>query len=448
MPAYTALPYQANTLPDLARAEYTTRMQLIEERWRYYDGLHRKYLKTRDGEPDYNTITNLCARVVDQSVNFLVGTLPKFDLPGEDETAQALLDAWLEINDAEDFLNDLATMASVSGHAYVKLVLEPERRNVRPVVLDSALVVAYWKPDDKTQVRAYMILWSEGEGRSMREDHVQSDSGTAWEVIRYQGDGQSWTEIGRTIWPYPFAQIVDWKNLPSPRGYYGKSDLDGVISLNDAYNFRQSNTNKILYIHAHPRTLAFGVSRDEIKASAVDGLWLIEDKESRVENLEMQTDLVSSRANAEDIKSDFFSDSQTVDLSTVKDKAGALTNFGLKLMFAEALAKNTKKRRLFGRGLSDLVYRVGAVLGFDWAGVTVNWPDPLPENTVEQVGNAKEVISMGVSSRQTQAERLGYDWEKESQRIADERKAGAMQLGQVLADQFREEDDGEEDEEA
>lgn len=434
MPALSG-EYSAKALTDLAREERSLRALDIARWWDYYEGQHKRFLKVREGEPDYNTITNLCARVVDQSVNFLVGAMPEWDLPGEDETNEALLDAWWEINDGEDFLTDLMTTATVTGHAFVKLVPEPALRNVRPVALDSSLVTAFWLPEDKTKTVAYMIEWGSAAKRE-REDHILS--GQTWQVIRYISSGSDWIEQSRAIWPYPFAQIVDWKNLPNPRGYYGRSDIGAqVISLNDAYNFRQSNTSKILYIHAHPRTIGFGVTANQVSKSAVDGLWLIPDKEARLENLEMQTDLESSRANAGDVKADFFSDSQTVDLSTVKDKAGALTNFGLKLMFAEALAKNAKKRRLAGRGLSEMLYRVGVLLGYDWAGVTVQWADPLPENTVEQVSNAKEVISMGVSSRQTQAERLGYDWKREQTRIEEEKAGQALNLGQLLANNLR-----------
>lgn len=440
MPAYTS---DLDEFSKRASAELLERRLNYSQWWDYYEGRQKKFLKTREGEPDYNVVVNLCARVVDQSVNFMVGTAPSFDLPGDSEdvqVAEALLQAWCDLNDWGEFLTDLMTTSAVCGHAFVKLIHEPELGNVRPVVLDPALVCVFWEATDKSRVRGYSIQWSDvvsGQVVAWREDHRQNQAG-GWDVLTYVSNGQAgqWTLQGESVWPYPFPQVADWKNLPNPRGYYGRSDIERVISQNDAYNFRQSNTNKILYIHAHPRTVGIGVDKTEIAKTGIDGFFTIPEGAS-VQNLEMQSDLESSRKHADDTKADFFSDAQTVDLSTVKDKAGALTNFGLKLMFAEALAKNDKKRMLAGRGLAELARRVGVVLGFAWDGATVVWSDPLPANRVEQVANAKEEIAMGISSRQTQSERLGYDWEREEQRIAAEKSAQQAAMSEMLLSGLR-----------
>ncbi len=449
MPGLNSFPINADVLPKLAGVERPQRMLEMAQRWDYYDGQHKKFLKQREGEPDYNVIVNLCRRVVEQSVSFLAGERPQFDLPGESEeieAQEAVLNAWLDAHDVEEWLPDLLTTSAVTGHAFVKLIPDAARDDVRMIALDPMLVSAFWKADDKSQTVGYMIWWEEvvdNQVVSYREDHLLDERGV-WVIIHYRGSGDSWVEQGREDWPYPFAQIVDWKNLPNPRGYYGRSDLSGMLSLNDAYNFRQSNTNKILYIHAHPRTMAFGVQMGDIQKTAIDGFWAIPNPEARVENLEMQSDLESSRKQAEDMKADFFNDAQMVDVSSVKDKVGALTNFGLRLMFAEALAKNRRKRTLAGRGLAEMVRRAGVMLGVNWDGCKVGWQDPLPDNIIEEISVAKETIGMGISSRQTQSEKMGYDWERESQRMADEQAQRDARLGDMLLEGMQ--DKGEQDE--
>ena len=426
----------------LASHELSARRARFDELWAYYEGQQRKYLKVREGEPDYNVIVNLCARVIDQSVNLLLGEAPQFDLEGNDQsTAQDELNGWMDTADLEEFLIDLFTMAGVTGHAFVKL--QPgEDGLTRPVALDAGLVSVFWDARDKSEVLGYMILWSEGGKETYREDHWRAENGQSWEVVFYEGNGRDWIEQSRETWPYPFAQIVDWKNLPNPRGFYGRSDIEKVIGLNDAYNFRVSNTNKILYIHAHPRTIGFGVRKSDVQATSIDGFWDIPDKDAKMQNLEMTSDLESSRRHAEEMKSDFFGDAQTMDLSTVKDKAGALTNFGLRLLFTEALAKNAKKRMAAGRGLSEMVRRSGTMMGKDWTGVTTVWADPLPENRTEQIANAKETIDMGVASKQTESEHLGYDWGREKAQMEEEQGASQARLGASLANALRGFDQG------
>jgi len=432
-----------NDLYPLAASELASRRIDHDTRWDYYEGKQKVFLKIREGEPDYNVIVNLAARVVEQSVNFLIGKMPQFDLPGDDEktaSMEKMIVAWLERYDGEELLNDLFTTGAVCGHVFVKLVMDGQ--DVRPTYLDPSLVTVFWDPTDKSRPVGYMITWDEQRGNEVvihREDHMRSENGTNWVIRSYTGNGATWTIAGEDmIWPYPFSQIVDWKNLPNPRGYYGKSDLEkGILRLNDIYNFRQSNTNKILYIHAHPRTVAFGVDRTKIQNTTIDGLWTIPETNADVKNLEMQSDLESSRQHALDMKADFFGDAQMVDLSALKDKIGQITNFGLRLMFAEALAKNRKKRLLAGRGLAEMIRRAGEIMRLDWSGISVTWDDPLPENENEQVTNAKEKIAMKVASRQTEAERMGYDWERERKRMDEERAQTGYNLEQALLNAMR-----------
>jgi hypothetical protein len=48
---------------------------------------------------------------------------------------------------------------------------------------------------------------------------------------------------------------------------------------------------------------------------------------------------------------------QTVDITSLQDKIGALTNFGLKVLYQDALAKLGVKRELYGDALLETVRR-------------------------------------------------------------------------------------------
>src|SRR6185436_1088528 len=92
-----------------------------------------------------------------------------------------------------------------------------------------------------------------------------------------------WQKQGEEkVWPYSWSPIVDWKNLPAPNHYYGKSDLGTIGRLNDGLNFVVSNIQRILKHHAHPKTVATGIGASGIEETAIDGLWAIDKDTAKV----------------------------------------------------------------------------------------------------------------------------------------------------------------------
>ena len=63
-------------------------------------------------------------------------------------------------------------------------------------------------------------------------------------------------------------------------------------------------------------------------------------------NVEMQSDLASSQTYLMTVRQGLFDITRTVDISSMNDKLGALTNFGLRVLYQDSLSKNeTKKNR-------------------------------------------------------------------------------------------------------
>ena len=63
------------------------------------------------------------------------------------------------------------------------------------------------------------------------------------------------------LWNYEFPPILHWQNLPLAGSVYGKPDVtDDMIELQDGINFNTANIQKIIDLHAHPKTWATGVT--------------------------------------------------------------------------------------------------------------------------------------------------------------------------------------------
>jgi hypothetical protein len=115
-------------------------------------------------------------------------------------------------------------------------------------------------------------------------------------------------------------------------------------------------------------------------------------------------------------------------LSTIKDRLGQLTNFGLRVLYKDALDRLAVKRALYGDALIETNRRLLELSG---AGpdrqTALHWPDPLPENAVELRQAAKLDQELDIASKETIAATLGYDWAVEQERKAAE----ATQEGDV-----------------
>ena len=120
----------------------------------------------------------------------------------------------------------------------------------------------------------------------------------------------------------------------------------------------------------------------------------------------------------------FFSEHSAVDIDSLKDKLGQLTNFALRVLFYDALLKLGLKRGLYEAGLVALSQRGLDMLG--WGNdqtVTVDWVDPLPFNTLEEINEIEKEIGLGLLSKQTATEIRGRDWKTEQKRKEEESAA-------------------------
>jgi len=113
-----------------------------------------------------------------------------------------------------------------------------------------------------------------------------------------------------------------------------------------------------------------------------------------------------------------------------------LTNFGLRVLFHDNLAKTDIKRGLYGDGLEETNYRLLLIAGMNVTdGGEVVWGDNTPTSDSERVQTDLALVGATAMSVQTLAERAGLDWEQEKERLAEE-KASEELSGDVFMRMF------------
>jgi hypothetical protein len=202
----------------------------------------------------------------------------------------------------------------------------------------------------------------------------------------------------------------------------GDSEIDDAILTNDHVNFVTSNMSKIIKFHAAPKGTIFGVNADQVTAvdSAVGNMLVIPNKDAKMQMIEMASDLASSRNLAQDLQNAVFAQAREVDISMMADKLGALTNFGLRVLYTDALQKNDTKRQLYGDALKEINRRLLVLANWTMEASDpgeVVWGNAMPLNFAEEIQADQIALEMGIVDKQTVSQRAiyvdryGADWE-------------------------------------
>jgi hypothetical protein len=366
----------------------------------------------------------------------LLGDGIEFELP--DEANQEYIEEVMDANKQSVFLYDAVQNASIYGTGFIKMlpagVESKQRENVmlpRLIALDPRWMDIQTEPEDIGTITGYEMRYVVGDNarRELTEVFSRDELGRilSWQISSYETGRMTsgkWTLTDQVVWEYEFPPILHWKNLPQANDIYGRSDINGIIELQDRLNFVSSNISKIIRYHAHPKTWGRGAGLGARASWGADEIIMVNGQDAVLQNLEMQTDLASSRQFYADLKASLMEISRTVDLSSMKDKVGALTNFGLRVLYNDALDKNSTKRDLFGDALLELVHRLLILDNRPGEAGYIEWPDPLPENEVETMQADGFDLDRGLVSKETIAERRGYDYEDEADKIQGEKMMG------------------------
>lgn len=427
--------------------EWRARLERYQDYYDYYHGRHRRQLRTRDGQADDNLVENYISLVIARSISLLLGDGVSFELPDPDD--QAYIDEVFEANNKNITLYDAAENAAVYGTGFIKIkpfgVESKRRENImlpRLVVLDPHWMSIITNPEDVGLVTGYEMRYNIGETarRETTEVYGYDDMGRvlSWVVTNYQANrntGGRWQIIDEVLWEYEFPPIIHWKNLPNANDCYGRSDQEDLIELQDRLNFVASNISKIIRYHAHPKTWGRGAGLGNRVSWGADEIVMVNGQDAMLQNLEMQSDLVSSQQFHSDLRTALMEISRTVDLTSMKDKVGSLTNFGLRVLYNDALDKNSTKRDNMGEMLRDLIHRLLVLDNRTGDPGRVIWPDPLPIDKTEALQADGFDLEHGLVSRQTIAQRRGYNWEVEQERIAAD-KTSDDNIGAALLRAF------------
>lgn len=449
------MPQAATYLPDdksqleAGAKEMKARADAIAKAWAYYYGDQTLPLKISNVHGDQNVIMNLVGQAADDLVA-MIG-VPRFDVPGGNQrepdeaghlrvtksAEQQWLDDWWEAHDLAEFMGDLALSSLVAGHNFVRLFFDGDN-SPQAALLDPTIISVFWDEKNRKRVLFYRLMWEATDGQR-RQDIVRGDllvgPGEAfvpWRILEYRmaKNASRWELVGDDPWEFDFPPIVDWKNAKHPHRYYGRSDVR--TRLNDSLNFSASSTAKILRHHAHPKTVVTGQQLPDTVTNDPDRIIELTNPDAKMYNVEMQSDLKSSLDFMMMIRRAYFSEARVVDLASIADRLGQITNFGVRMIFSRMIDKVSETRHLHERGLQNLSHRLLVMAGFNVERANATWPEMLPIDRRELVETIEKEQGLGVLSKQTASEDLHRDYDVEAERIEEEQALAGEGLANVL----------------
>ena len=451
-------------LAPIMSGELIERLKSAEQLRNYRTGVQRRQLRVRPNQHDDNVTINYTGLVIDRSVSMLFGRGVEFDLPGEGDTPEdEYLSAVWDANKQQILLQRVAILGAEQGTCYIKIIPDGMGGTdgvvyPRLAVVDPPLVTIGTRPDDIEDVIRYTIEYMttgldgkdeahrqeiERDDGQVEEDGTVNGGGIWWirDYIQSHATGNQWTKISEQRWEYPFPPMIHWQNLPNPVDVYGVPDVtDDVIMLQDMANFVASNISKLIRLYAHPPRYGVNLGAMSKIDMGPDEMPSFNGTDAAIRQLEALGDLASSQQFLLSLRQSLFDITQTVDISSMSDKLGALTNFGLRVLYADALSKLEQKRSLYGDALLEINRRLLILGGFvnSDPGVIV-WPEVLPVNEVEKVQSDTFQLGAGLVSKQTLAAEYNRDWTVEAQRMDEEQQAAnanSNNIGSLLLKNF------------
>ena len=412
-------------IDDLYEAERNQRIEAYNKAWDYYLGKQKKFLRVKDGEPDDNIAVNLVKMTADRTVNFLYPEIPEFlnlDNEALDYTQnQSWIYNMIQANGGLLLFQKTMLIGFLAGHVYVRIVPpNPAQGQEYPklIPLSPKNVQTYWLAGDTTTVLWHEVSWK-SDDITYVIDFV--NQGNSWEILQYKYD-RGWTLMPEKsgTWNSPYSPIIHWQHLPNPESFYGLGEAFDM-GLQDALNLTLSEATRILRYHASPRTVVKGVEAEDIMETGIENLWVIENPEASVQNLEMISQLEASRQIASLFYDSYLSLQRTVLLRGEVKDFQRVTNTGVRTVFMDSLAKRNTLANQYGQGMANVIHRAALVSGKgDNFRVVVKHVDPLPLDELEQARVDAMKIAAGTMSRQLAVVREGRSWDEHLEQVTEE----------------------------
>lgn len=440
-------------------AVHSRRLSAYRRYWQYYLGQHWSY--ERDpGEPSITV--NLIRRIVNLHTDF---TFKKGfevivpDDPGTPENekedrefVRLMLEETWRRNNKNLWALEAGQMGSVTGDVFARISWETndplEDPYARVDLIPSHLVLPeFGGPhgvDRKKLLRVAIItpvfvprigaVSVRRPPSSIVETYRVVMKAEVWESARYDALGVQTSpctvqhfEDGTALdepTPTPLGEIpiVHIPNYPLAGEYYGMSDVVDAIDLNREFNEKITDVSDIINYHSSPTTVVVGAKLKDLEKGA-NRVWGLPEGAS-VSNLMLNGDLGAANTHLDMLRSSLLEMTSTPPEALGQSQAiSNTTGIALQMQYMPMMEKRDVKvltysmgLRLINRLILKMTSIANATFGKKFDALAGNkyrndivFPDPMPWDETRELALARERMSLSLSTRAREMERIyGY----------------------------------------
>lgn len=334
--------------------------------------------------------------VISTDLNFILGQYQTIN--ADNDRAVERLKEILEENDWDTLKRIFITQGLILGTTALK-VGKDEEGNVR-IGLVSMI---------NDQLKPKLV---NGE---IAEWHLTTDQGK--EVFSeefYEKDKEKIPNKYGIPWIFVVA------NRPNIEGdWQGDSEWEAILPLINEINSIQSRIARIEDIYAKPKILVTG--SDKASFSKDDNVWFIRDASGSISILEYHGDVM----NTMQMRSDRLIDSlKNKCPELILNDLGQVSGYSLRLKLQRLEKKiNQLKDRYFRtiEKMFSLVYAMDSESS-EWVEFSYISELAIPSDTQTLLTELMTLNAIGIISRQTIAEELGYNYKEEQKRVEEEER--------------------------
>jgi SPP1 Gp6-like portal protein len=447
MAAYddNAFYYNDDLARDTAQEEKNRKDRLVRA-WNAYRGVWPDLVQSQPGVND-NVKMNPARFIVNTGVHYLFGQ--PFTITGDFDNKNPPqwskdIDKLLLVNKKMKFFQKLGINGGVTGHAFVKILKDgagPRGDMPRWVVLDPGTVSVTTDQHDLDTVLCYTICYKylkapyPGSALMKTVIHEQAiefqpngtadHAGACWTIVdreRYE-DEVAFVVLGREVWPFAWAPIVDCQNLVVPNDFWGLPDLEpDVLDICVQLQSIASHCAKIVRIYSSPRVVVEGMTSDmadEIDVSE-ENVITFPDPDAKMSVLSTNADLNAALSTHKLVYDALREMTQVPEVASGKSEHAMRASSGtqMAMMFAPLITKTSSKQLTYGDLIMELLRRSlvlmesilpnGASDPWDIFDMRIEWAEVMPGAAFLERQTLTVDQQLG-ASMDTLLSKLGYD---------------------------------------
>lgn len=423
-------------------SEDSERLAKIRRAWNFYEGYHWEDIPPID-KPEITE--NYCRAFVNKFVSFELGegfntkyseAMRDLEVNEEGDTIEDYLDKVWDFNNYRTFCIELGQSKSITGDAWIQVrhfskdelddpFDEYPKGMIKVMVVPTNIVFPEYDTYDRSKLTKLTVMYPvEREDKSpiLRRHKISKviykQVWTKDEVAIYEGKDLI-ALIPNDYGVIPFVQI---KNYPVAGKSDGISDLEDLIPLNTELNMKKSDISEVIDYHSAPITVVYGARISTLEKGA-NKVWGGLPKDSRVQNLELDSDLGASLAYIDRLKtaiheiggipegalggSQQISNTSGVALQFVNMPLIERTN--VKMMGTTTGLEQVVKLVLHLSVHHELINKPEGVSNYDFYYSEVSLPDSLPKDRLIELQEIEAEMRLELESREGALDRLGRE---------------------------------------